>query len=97
MVVLWRLLLVLLEMRRDWQPLSSGATAAYVSRSLDSDAALYLRTVDGMCFCNRHPFILLGVRSWALFLVRQKTKPTATMDISGSRVQNALAACKTLD
>ena len=26
-----------------------------------------------------------------------KSMPTATMEISGSRVQNALAACKTLE
>jgi hypothetical protein len=40
-----------------------------------------------------HPFILLAARSWALFPVRRKTMPTGTTETSGSRVQNALAAC----
>ena len=87
---------LLLEMRRDWLPLRPGTTAAYFLRSFDRDAARELPTVDGMCFAL-HPFILLAARSWGLFPVRRMSMPTATMEISGSRVQNALAACNTLE
>jgi len=66
MVVLWRLLLVLLGLRRVEMrlPLRPGTTAAYVSRSFEWDAALYLRTVDSQCeLAWLHPFILLAARS----------------------------------
>ena len=51
MVVLWRLLLVLLEMRRDWLPLRPGTTAAYVSRNFEWDAARKCPQLYSQCEC----------------------------------------------
>ena len=81
MVVLWRLLLVLLGLRRVEMrlPLRPGTTAAYFLCSCDRDAARKCpQLIRNANLLWLHPFILLGVRSWALFPVRRMSMPTAT-------------------